>query len=454
MKVGATAIVALIALIFAASASAFEDPPVKHGVEAEHIQATTDLLNELSPRKAEGFEPSYLSEELFEEATEAGAALSPVVTSELRNESSSLIKKVGLWAWDYAPAITVGAGGFWAGWEIGSFVYGEFFEESEAGGSGGTLSYPADRWRVVPPGYGMLSDNSGTVKSPGWGLEGYNHEEGSVGVETDTGGCEHVLYGDGTRLLNGWLGAAYCGIGAYRQYVLWRPLAPIRCTLFTCPGIEPVPYEGKGQPTLPSSKQLEERTQEELESGAYPEVNRLLNFQDDPENFPDPRITRTREDHRCDRSPGPTYENPDRNLGPEPFAKKEEAEYNVTARPEGFKSTPVFLRWGTTFWEPSRKKFKEEERTPYMDLWGGWGYRHIVAKHGWSELDRAETELALELDLTPLEESSGKWKYEEFDPIGGVGGVECVRAVIVKFETKEGDPAPLGIVSSYNIAVP
>jgi hypothetical protein len=86
-----------------------------------------------------------------------------------------------------------------------------------------------------------------------------------------------------------------------------------------------------------------------------------------------------------------------------------------------------------------------------MDLWDGWGWRHIQAKHGWNGLDREETELALDTPQIPVERPGGKWLYSVVDPEPGLEGVKCERRMVVKFEKgKEEDPAPLGIVTSFN----
>ncbi|HEV7483494.1 MAG TPA: hypothetical protein VGO13_10390 [Solirubrobacterales bacterium] len=159
------------------------------------------------------------------------------------------------------------------------------------------------------------------------------------------------------------------------------------------------------------------------------------------------RITEEKEDHRCDRAPGATYEDPGGNETPEPFESKIEAPFTVTTRPEGFGSTEVFLRWGTSYWKPGIKEF---EGIPYIDLWGGWGYRHILAKHGWSALDREETELALTTALPTPTGKESKFVYSAPDTDKGAGGVECIRHVVVDFESGGGDPSPRGIVTSFN----
>lgn len=441
-------------LIFAGTASALTDPPVKLGAETGNLEASAQYLLENSPRKISGIEPTAQSEALYKTVTEPPPGADALVQDELESETPSLLKTVGAWVWNKVPEVAVAAGGGWAGWEIGSAIYGAFFEESgEAGG--GALSYPADRFQVVDPEHWMLSDSSGEIYPPAWGMRGFNHLYSGSGYISDTGTCELELYGDGTRLFApGWLPASGCGMTKARNYVLWKPFEVKQCgeSAVTCPGIEPVPYEGEGQPTAPAPEALRESLKEALESGEYPGYNRLYNFEHEPENLPDPLITKDQEDHRCDRSPGPSYENSDGNVSPEPFAKKIETPFTVTNRPEGVESNPVYLRWGTTFWEPGSEKFKG---TPYLDLWGGWGYRHIVAKHGWSALDREETELALATG-TPKPAGGLKYRYETPEIAKGVGNVPCTRVVIVQFETgkdpqtEEEDPAPRGVVTSFH----
>lgn len=117
--------------------------------------------------------------------------------------------------------------------------------------------------------------------------------------------------------------------------------------------------------------------------GSYPLTQAFLDFLADPEDFPNPVVTQKREDHRCDRSPGPTYRNPDGNIDPDPFAKHITEPFEVTDRPGTGAGVDVFLHEGTTHWIPGRNP-ETAPQDQYLDAWGGWGYRHILAKHGWS----------------------------------------------------------------------
>jgi hypothetical protein len=436
-------------LIFAGTASAFTDPPVKLGAESGNLEASAQYLLENSPRKISGIEPTAQSEALYKTVTEPPPGADALVQDELENETPSLLKTVGAWVWNKAPEVAVAAAGGWAGWEIGSAIYGTFFEESTPIAA---TSFPVKHWGVEAPGEALISAGGlGTAYASEWGLVSV---ESGIGQESTVEQCNEELYGDGSRVYppGGWYSEPFCG--EYRPYVLYKPLAPIKCEVGTCEGIETVPYEGAGQPTAPTPEALRESLKEALESGEYPGYNRLYNFEHEPENLPDPLITKDQEDHRCDRSPGPSYENTGGNMSPEPFAQKIETPFTITNLPKGYEEAPpVYLRWGEASWRPGKPKF---EGIPYLDLWDGWGYRHIVAKHGWSALDLEETELALADGVPTRTEKESQFVYSTPEIAKGIGGVECIRHVVVDFEagedpkTKEPDPAPRGIVTSYN----
>ncbi len=170
------------------------------------------------------------------------------------------------------------------------------------------------------------------------------------------------------------------------------------------------------------------------------------------ESLPAPTATKKKvddEERRCDRGSGPTFYNLDGNNGPTPFEVKEPPAFTVTDLPEGIESpSPVYLRWGETSWLGEAL-----EEPQFMDLWGGWGYRHIQAKHGWNALDREETALALLTPQKPVKGIGTNWVYSTDAIASGVGGAECERRVVVQFEKGfEEDPAPRGIVTSYNVA--
>jgi hypothetical protein len=159
--------------------------------------------------------------------------------------------------------------------------------------------------------------------------------------------------------------------------------------------------------------------------------------QEDPKRFPDPRTFVDDENqHRCDLSQ-PALQNPDGNLVPDPFTEKIPTPFVTTGRPPGFNDAPnPYLRWGETEWAGQ-----------YLDNWSGWGWRHIVAKHGWSADDVAATRLALQAPVAISESRAGVAWYsgEAYEEDGAI----CQRLVLVDYTVDSGTDKPYGIRTSY-----
>lgn len=219
------------------------------------------------------------------------------------------------------------------------------------------------------------------------------------------------------------------------------------------PLIDGTPDAYTAAPADPGTEVVEKKAAEAIDQSEALQAFLTAAFEAETkyEYFPAQTATEKKvddEERRCDRGTGPTFYNLDGNQGPEPFEVKEPTAFTVTDLPPGVESpSPVYLRWGETSW--LGEKLEEPE---FMDLWGGWGWRHVQAKHGWNTLDREETALALLTPQEPVKRGGGKWRYSGIDPQRGTGGVECERRVVVQFEKgKEADPAPLGIVTSFNV---
>lgn len=96
------------------------------------------------------------------------------------------------------------------------------------------------------------------------------------------------------------------------------------------------------------------------------------------------------------------------------------------------------LRWGTATPEPP------------PDLWAGFGYRKIAAKHGWSPLDEAATRDVL-MTRQPIYipfRGNDRWQFVG-QPYPGRDGRPCVRIVIVDYGLASGKSQPEGIITSY-----
>jgi hypothetical protein len=245
------------------------------------------------------------------------------------------------------------------------------------------------------------------------------------------------------------------------EYYLAYPYIPIQKLLSReefhhyDPLIDPAPGRRSESPANPGTRIVEEKAAEDIDESEFDQayITEVVEPEPSHEYFPAPTATEKKvdeEERRCDRGT-PTFDNLGGNGSPGPFAVKEPMAFTVTDLPEGVESpSPVYLRWGETTWVGEAR-----EEPEFYDLWGGWGFRHIAAKHGWNALDRAETEEAL-LRVQVPEKRGDKYIYTALDSAPGVGEVECERKVAVQFEvganpkTEIEDPVARGIVSSFN----
>lgn len=438
-----------------ASASTYDDPSTKLALQSGNEDDVTGLVAKNSPRTISGVDTSSPSvSDWWQEEWDTTATDDLPTSEELHAELAELMEETSAWDWSLAPEVAVAAGAGWVGWEIGSEIWGFFHDDApDQPPSGGSAR--ASLAKVVKPDAELwgatFDDGYRTIDAPSWGVEYYapGPTPGSVYIPGN-GNCDWMhVYGPGQELpISGEVAAFEDFCDGTTEYVslLFEPTIPRPCGVdaVDCPGIDPTDYVDN-QPAAPTAGNLATAIQSALSTSQFPVLNAWLNHQIDPEDFPDPRVRTKEEDHRCDRSPGPTYENPGGSSDPDPFTKYYVTPFDITARPSGHESTNIYLHYGKTAWGPSVGVGPNT-----VDNWLGWGYRHINAKHGWSAADDAETQNALSTDLGPLHEPNGNWLYTAEDSTGGVGGVSCIRNVVVDFETGEGDPRPRGIVTSFN----
>jgi hypothetical protein len=435
----AVALAGLLVLLIvppAAWALVYTDPPVKLGTEPQYLGDTTGIVEMNSPRLPPGYDLPPVAEQVYPELFDTSAAVDVPASEELHSELAQLLARSGSWEWDLAPALLVAGSGFF-GYEIGSVAWGAFFAPSSPIG---TWGISADTWTPVPPGRGVLSDSSGTAYTPSWGLLGTSSMYGP-GRITDTGACEIELYGDGGRLYApGWVPATICDVSGERNYVLFRDLNLTKCgAIVTCDGINPVAYSGANQPPLPTADELQNRVLNELQTDGYPVLNRFLNYERDPENWPKPTL-KTERDHRCDLSP-PAYYDLGGNSDPDPYTPKISTPFPTPERPTGAPPSifaDPYLRWGKTSYQGT-----------YLDNFDGWGWRHIAAKHGWSAADITATAETLAAPERTVQQSETSMRY--IGPQYQQNGALCERRVVVQFAPIEGDPpdTPRGIVTSF-----
>jgi hypothetical protein len=452
-----------------ASAEELTNPPVKLGTEGSNPEILANIVAEVAPWKIPGSESSLESHEGAELLFRPGPGLETAQELELEEELPELVEDTeGPDIAGVLPTVVAATSGFAIGYAGTSFVMGLLnIDPRPSEPVGERASREANRWLAVPPNTVVWSKGGvGNITTPNaWGFQGYSENKGggrtySGGITNPEGGtCAEELFGGGEILwAPGWGEYPFGPCGGAKEelnYILWEPLRLQACES-PCTGLELITIP-KPETPIPTLGEVSENIKEELESEKYPAANRWANYRLDPHHFPNPEVTELeikQKDRLCDRGT-PLFEDPDRSLAPGAFEKFEKTPYSVTERPSGTGSEPVYMRYGTTDWEPARTKWIEEEKTPYLDAWGGWGYRHIVAKHGWNLLDSEETQIALNDDLFPTKTGPKNelWRYEspEINPISPTVG--CNRVVIVDFEQEEGDPASRGIVTSYNEVV-
>ena len=194
-----------------------------------------------------------------------------------------------------------------------------------------------------------------------------------------------------------------------------------------------------GAPT--SSSDLETRTRQALESGEYKLTESWYAHQLDPTNYD----TGSKNDEDCDLSGGTTDPAPERGT---------EFELRYEPVPEGEYPSAGYatvhgtahLRWGVTWPDVDNGEIQ----------YGGWGFRKIKAKHGWSAADHEATMFALTLDLSPRPSEGphaiDRWVFTGSE-YAGRRGAWCRREVSVEFgrnlqEELAGMPAP-GIMTSF-----
>jgi hypothetical protein len=130
-------------------------------------------------------------------------------------------------------------------------------------------------------------------------------------------------------------------------------------------------------------------------------------------------------DHRCElERPFFADPNPERATVSSWYDLKETAPY-IDA--QGYANS---LRYGNTFPAPIPKEF------------GGWGYRHIAAKHGWTTADAIATREALTYSPSQPGRFDSAVTYQQY-------GIDCHRRVIVTRTKGPNEPAQKGIITSY-----
>jgi hypothetical protein len=213
------------------------------------------------------------------------------------------------------------------------------------------------------------------------------------------------------------------------------------------------PYDQHADvPADPGRGVVDERLRQELESGRYPDLMDLYAYAfgtpgacDPIERFVcNPTTTFSEADQeRCDLGDGGSREDPDtgrtnQRNHPDLYVRHQAFQ----RRREGGQPDDMV--------ETELKKGRTSPPVKGTRNWGGWGWRHIHAKHGWTEADVNATRDALKSapirQIEKGEERALVYKGDTYDQ----EGARCQRWVIVADrERDDEEPEPPQIVTSY-----
>jgi hypothetical protein len=203
---------------------------------------------------------------------------------------------------------------------------------------------------------------------------------------------------------------------------------------------QPSNYQDWWPPTDPGLPTTTTRTRNELESPRYPLLNQKIEFELGVPEACDPiepeicnqRQTSQQNHERCNLST-PDGSDPNPNVSTDQYAP---AQYAVV--------TP-FTRTTTTGGEAATALKVGWTRSSSTKGWIGWGWRHVAAKHGWTQADISATQVALQ-NFVGID---GGLIYR--GPENVRNGAICQRKVVVAPEKSDDalEPSPKEIITSH-----
>jgi hypothetical protein len=206
---------------------------------------------------------------------------------------------------------------------------------------------------------------------------------------------------------------------------------------------QPYDYQTAAPPD-PGVATVTDRIRSELESDNYPTLNQKYEYELGTPNACDPvepfvcnppERTSVEDQRKCELGDRGTHQDPD------PTRTIEKNDPALYERHQTFAAKGI----DGGEWFPDLYKGWTDEHAG-ADGWGGWGWRHIDAKHGWRQADIDATAQALQ--STPIRQDNGALRYvgAQYEQNGAL----CERWVIV-WDTRRDDdePQPPGIVTSF-----
>lgn len=203
---------------------------------------------------------------------------------------------------------------------------------------------------------------------------------------------------------------------------------------------QPYDVQTTSWPDAPTSQdQLKTRVRAGFEGGEYPFAEAWYAHQLDPQTYEDPTAEDDEQLRDCrpdDQQPAGDpaplrgtqdfLQDPDRWRARYDTVPESEFPPGSAVPEDGLPATGgrAYMRWGWTSLNAEK---------PWLD-WEGWGYRKIVAKHGWGPTALARTQEAL---LTIPLSNGGYDLYLSPDTYAGRSGKTCEWVVVVQRDPRD-----------------
>lgn len=394
----------------------------------------------------------------FSTASSAGQVSSELLTARGGVGVLPLARELGSIASRVAPIPTT----FWVGWKIGTGLRTKILKigvPEAVGTAAEKLARPRFQWSWYdtplfegdPPAIDpplVLPARSFQFRFD-WGPNSLSAWSRFSRPECDYAGMgpppNTVVLSRAIRCNGPWGSDVGTQYAAYLPETQVKATSPLAYTSGDAYGNSTTYWSGKPA----SVAEAEARTRTQLEDSANATLRQYYEFElgtpavcDPVETFvcnPPERVS-AEDQQRCDLGERGTGQDPDptRTKTPnDPALYVEQQRFERVRAPdeagESPTSVPLYKGWVA----PAATELKR---------FGGWGWRHIVAKHGWTAEDQAATAVALA--TTPTRDSEDALIY--LGPQYTQNGAICRRKVVVRDRPRDpNEPQPAGIVTSY-----
>jgi hypothetical protein len=341
------------------------------------------------------------------------------------------------------------------GWRIGSWANNKFLRV----GLPPTVNYSSaitdQRIRFRAAGENLTPYTPSPMPEDGWVWE-YTQGGGYWYGYWQSPGCEpspHQRSGPGGRFVDvTWsTDTVFCWTGDYPNQRL--PMFASYVSENSLEADAPVAdYAGQSYdiwsspPPDPGESSVRDQIEDELEAGHFPTLREKYEYElgvpgacdpVEPNVCNLPEESNRAKEMRCDLGSGGEQQDPDASRG------------NTTNDPALYVvHTPLERRpvdGGPSDRTPTAMKKGWTEDVGGKREWAGWGWRHVAAKHGWSQADIDATAAALINEPEPQPNGRLYYRGDEYTQ----NGARCKRLVVLADTPRSGEPAAKEIITTF-----